>query len=82
MAKAIVLINASFGNENAILCELKRIQNITELYKIYGVYDILAKVEAESLDKIKEITRYKFRRIEGIKSTITMIVAQTDAITA
>jgi DNA-binding Lrp family transcriptional regulator len=41
---------------------------------VYGVYDIVAKVEAESMDKLKEIVSWNIRRLEKVRSTLTMLV--------
>jgi DNA-binding Lrp family transcriptional regulator len=76
MSSAYVLINIEIGFEVEILKELKKIPNITESYVVYGIYDIVAKVEAESMDKLKDIITYKLRRLEKIHSTLTMIITE------
>ncbi len=43
---------------------------------VYGVYDIIAKVEAESMTKLKEIVTWKIRRIDKVRSTLTTIVME------
>jgi DNA-binding Lrp family transcriptional regulator len=43
---------------------------------VYGVYDIVAKVEADSMDKLKEIVTWKIRRLDKVRSTLTMIVVE------
>lgn len=40
----------------------------------YGVYDIIAKVEAEDMDKLKETITWRMRRLDKVRSTLTMIV--------
>lgn len=40
----------------------------------YGVYDIIAKVEAEDMDKLKEAITWRMRRLDKVRSTLTMIV--------
>jgi len=74
MPTAYVLINTEIGLEEDVLRELKRTPNITEAYVVYGVYDIVAKVEAESMDRLKEIVTWKIRQLEKIRSTLTMII--------
>lgn len=73
MPTAYVLINTEIGFEDDVSRELKRTPNITEAYVVYGVYDVVAKVEAESMDRLKEIVT-KIRRFEKIRSTLTMII--------
>ena len=74
MPTAYVLINTEIGFEEDVSRELKKTPNITEAYVVYGVYDVVAKVEAESMDRLKEIVTWKIRRLEKIRSTLTMII--------
>jgi len=76
MPLAFVLINAEIGSEDDVLTELRKLGNVKESYVVYGVYDIVAKVEAESMDKLKEIVTWKIRRLDKVRSTLTMIVVE------
>lgn len=76
MPKALVLMNAELGHENTLVEELKKTSNVTEVYAIYGVYDVIVKVEAESMEKLREAIATKLRRISGVKSTLTMIIVE------
>jgi len=76
MPIAFVLINAELGKEESILEELRNIEQVKEAHFVYGVYDIIAKVEAESMDKLKEIVTFKIRRLSEVRSTLTMTVAE------
>jgi DNA-binding Lrp family transcriptional regulator len=51
-------------------------ENITEVYFVYGVYDVIAKVEAADMEKLKEIVAFKIRRLKEVRSTLTMTVAE------
>ena len=76
MPTAFVLINAELGKEENILEELRNIDEVKEAHFVYGVYDIITKVEAESMDKLKEIVTFKIRRLSDVRSTLTMTVAE------
>jgi DNA-binding Lrp family transcriptional regulator len=76
MPVAFVLINAEIGSEDEVVTELRKVGNVKESYVVYGVYDIVAKVEAESMDKLKEIVTWKIRRLDKVRSTLTMIVVE------
>ena len=76
MPTAFVLINAEIGSEEDVLAELKKMKNIKEAYVVYGVYDIVAKVESESMDKLKESITWNIRRLDKVRSTLTMIVVE------
>jgi DNA-binding Lrp family transcriptional regulator len=76
MPLAIVLVNAEVGSEDDVVKELRKIANVKESYAVYGVYDVVAKVEAESMDKLKEIITWKIRRLDKVRSTLTMLVIE------
>jgi DNA-binding Lrp family transcriptional regulator len=76
MPLAFVLINAEIGSEDEVKKALDKIPNVTEAYVVYGVYDIVAKVEAESMTKLKEVVTWKIRRLDKVGSTLTMIVME------
>ncbi|MGI0078494.1 MAG: Lrp/AsnC ligand binding domain-containing protein [Nitrososphaerales archaeon] len=77
MPMAFVLINADLGAEEELVRELKSIQHVKEVYVVYGVYDIVAKIEADTMEKVKETITWKIRRLEKVRSTLTMIVVET-----
>ncbi|MCW4050526.1 MAG: Lrp/AsnC ligand binding domain-containing protein [Candidatus Bathyarchaeota archaeon] len=74
MATAFIMINAEIGSENEVLMKLKEIGEVKETHMVYGVYDIIARVETETMPELKDIISWKIRRIEKVRSTLTMIV--------
>ena len=74
MPKAFVLMNAELGSEDSIVSELKKLEGVNVVYQVYGVYDIVAQVEADTMEKVKETITWKLRKLNGVKSTLTMIV--------
>ena len=76
MPKAFVLMNAELGSEDSLVSELKKLESVKEVYQVCGVYDIVAQVEADTMEKVKETITWKLRKINGVKSTLTMIVME------
>lgn len=76
MPNAFVLMNAELGSEDSIVNELRNIDGVKEVYQVYGVYDIVAQVEADTMEKVKETITWKLRKLNGVKSTLTMIVME------
>jgi DNA-binding Lrp family transcriptional regulator len=74
MPFSFVLINADLGAEEDLLKDLRSIEFVKEVYMVYGVYDIVVKIEADTLEKVKETITWKIRRLEKVRSTLTMIV--------
>ena len=74
MKIAYVLINTELGLEETVIKRLNEIQQVKEIHAVYGVYDIITQVEATNTEELKDLISSKIRRIEGIRSTLTMIV--------
>jgi DNA-binding Lrp family transcriptional regulator len=71
--KAYVLINTELGQEQSVVDTLSEVPEITDVHSLYGIYDVIAQVEAESMDRVKEIVFNKIRRLQTVKTTITLI---------
>jgi len=76
MPLGYVLINVELGFEEAVLKEVRNVPSVKECHRLYGIYDMIAKVEADSLDALKEIVTWKIRRLEGVRSTVTTIAIE------
>ena len=76
MPTAYVLINCDLGSEEEIIKELKKLGEAIEVSGVYGVYDIIAKVRSDSMDKLREAITWHVRRIDKVRSTLTMIVIE------
>lgn len=77
-AKAFVLINAEVGKEQELIRQLRSIPNVTEVHVVYGVYDVIAKVEANTMEKVKETITNSLRRLDNVRSTLTMIAVEEE----
>ena len=49
MATAYVLLNVEMGTERDVMDALKAIPEVKEAHSVYGVYDIIARVETDSM---------------------------------
>ena len=74
MPHAYVLINVESGGEDEVLLALEEINNVEESYFSYGVYDVIIKVKAESMEKLKEMVTNKIRSLNLVRSTLTLII--------
>ena len=73
MAEAFVLINCEIGSEESVIEKLNSIGEVIEVHGTFGAYDILAKVEADNVETIRETITWKIRKIEKIRSTLTLM---------
>jgi DNA-binding Lrp family transcriptional regulator len=74
LATAFVLINAELGAEGEILKGLKDLPEVKEAFMVYGVYDIIARIQTETMQDLKDVLNWKIRRLDNVRSTLTMIV--------
>jgi DNA-binding Lrp family transcriptional regulator len=72
MRKAFVLINTALGSELEVLAELKKIDGVVEAREVYGVYDVVAEVQAETEKTLKEIVFSRIRTLKHVRSTLTL----------
>ena len=73
MAIAYILINCELGSEESIIRQLKSINGIIEVHGTFGAYDIQAKIESDTVDVLREIITWKIRKVERIRSTLTLM---------
>ena len=73
MKTAYVLINCDLGDEATIIDELKHLDNVKEVHGVFGAYDILAKVESDSVENLRETLMWKIRKIDNVRSTLTLM---------
>ncbi len=73
MTTAYVLINCDLGYEEQIIEELKHISDVKEVHGTFGAYDILAKVESDESNTLKETITWKIRKIGRVRSTLTLM---------
>lgn len=72
MALAFVFVNCRIGSAKVVLDEIKRIPEVTEANALSGTYDIISKVEANTIEEVKRAIM-KVRRIEGVSSSLTLL---------
>lgn len=56
--------------------ELRDITQIVDVYMVGGMYDIIAKVELDNEEGLKELISKHIRKVERITGTVTIIIAQ------
>jgi DNA-binding Lrp family transcriptional regulator len=74
--EAYVLLNCDLGLEDAVIKELFAIREVSEVKGVFGVYDIIVKIHADSEEEIKQAIA-RVRAIDKIKSSLTMMVIES-----
>jgi len=73
LTTAYVLINCKLGKEDEIIEQLKHVLCVQEIHGTFGAYDIVVKVESDSVDALREAITWQIRKIPDITSTITVM---------
>jgi DNA-binding Lrp family transcriptional regulator len=77
MPEAYVLLNCDFGvDDKSIANKLKELPEIVEVNSVSGAYDLLVKVSADTMEKLKETISLRIRTIDNVKSTLSLIVIE------
>ena len=74
LPEAFVLISSEVGQEHQVISELQAVPEVKECYMVFGVYDIIARVEAESMQHLKDVIGHRIRQLDTVRTTLTMIV--------
>ena len=72
-AKAFVLIETEVGKTKEVVSALSKLKGVSSVDTVTGPYDIIAIIEAESLNDIGEIVTGKIHPIAGISRTVTCL---------
>lgn len=74
MPEAFVMVNTEIGAEADTLKAIKKIEGVEEAKAVYGVYDIIVRVKADTMEKLREIVTWYVRKVDKVISTLTLIV--------
>ncbi len=76
MEIAYILIVSETGSEQHVIENLLMIDEIKDVSRVWGAYDVVVKVVRPTSDAIREIIKEKIRMIDGIKTTVTLMVSR------
>jgi DNA-binding Lrp family transcriptional regulator len=76
MPTAYVLVNTEIGSEKQVLSALKKVEGVEEAHNLWGVYDLIVNVKADSLGELKQIITQKIEKIGKINSKLTMVITE------
>ena len=68
------MLNVETGAEEEVMNSLRDLQEVKEAWMVYGVYDLVLRVEAETMEELKNVVSWTVRRLDRVRSTMTMIV--------
>ena len=72
MATAYVLINCEPGSDDFVVSELKAIDSVKAANGTFGTFDVIAKIEDDSEERLNNVITKQIRKLEKIRSTLTL----------
>ena len=77
VSTAIVVLNCELGSTKDIILEFRKLSEVDEVKQVIGLYDIIMKVSANSVDELKETIKKQIKKSDKIYSYTTMILRHT-----
>jgi DNA-binding Lrp family transcriptional regulator len=78
MPRAYVFINTVPEFMSQVLEEIKRIEGVEEVETVYGNYDIVVKIETETMDQLKRIITFEIRMLPKVLTTNSLLVVSPE----
>ena len=72
-AKAFVLIETAVGRAKEVATALKQLEGVKSVDPVTGPYDVIAIIEAKSLNEVGDLVTGKIHPITGISRTVTCL---------
>jgi DNA-binding Lrp family transcriptional regulator len=74
MTKAFVAIHCDTGKENQVIRNIMEIKGVKEVKGVLGLYDVIAKIEAQDSVTLEQIITKYVRKVPHVLTTMTLIV--------
>jgi|TARA_B110000495_G_C22888948_1_gene518448 DNA-binding Lrp family transcriptional regulator len=76
MSSGYILINVEPGSESSVFDELSNLPFVSDANHLFGDYDIIVKIEAETIGVIASLVVGSIRAITGVVNTKTLACAE------
>jgi DNA-binding Lrp family transcriptional regulator len=67
------VITTEIGGEKEVMDSLSTIPEVKEIHEVYGIYDIIVRVETSTMPDLKDTVGQKVRSLDKVRSTMTML---------
>lgn len=72
--EAFVLMETTGNHTKSAYKTLTRITGVKAVYPVTGPYDLIAQIEADTLEELNELVMTRIRAVDGVTKTNTAIV--------
>lgn len=70
---AYVMITCEPDSEGIVLDKIRSIECVKDAIITYGNYDIVAEIEIESIESLRDVIIHNIRKIKNIRCTTTLM---------
>ncbi|MFI5350200.1 MAG: Lrp/AsnC family transcriptional regulator [Elusimicrobiota bacterium] len=71
--KTFVLCKLAPGKEQKSVSEIRAIEGVTEVYMVFGGWDLILAAEADTVDKLSNLIVSRVRAVDGVAATETLV---------
>ena len=76
MLSAYVLMRIKPGMDRSVLETVKKLTQVKDVETVYGAYDLLLKIQVETMDDLDAFIFDTARTIQGVERTTTLITIE------
>jgi DNA-binding Lrp family transcriptional regulator len=76
VVSAVLLLNTELGTESQVLSNLKKLDGVQEAHALNSVYDLMVKVNACSMERLKDTIAFSIRRLYGVNTLLTLTIVE------
>jgi len=76
VVQAYILIQTEVGRSTSIVTEIAQIPGVTLAEDVTGPYDVIARIEAPSVDELGQGVIARIQDVKGITRTLTCTVVK------
>ena len=70
------MVKTETGMAGEVIKNLRAMPEVKRVYQVYGDYDIVARIEMDDVEDIKETLSEKVKQLDYVNSTLTLLVRE------
>lgn len=71
--KTFVLCKLTPGKEQTAVRAIRAIEGVTEVYMVFGGWDMILAAESDTVDKLSTLIVGRIRAVDGVAATETLV---------
>ncbi|MGE5288638.1 MAG: Lrp/AsnC family transcriptional regulator [Micromonosporaceae bacterium] len=76
MVSAYILIQTEVGKIAAVTASARSVPGVSETASVVGPYDVVARAQAQDMDKLAKLVTSKIQLLDGVTRTVSCAVVR------